>query len=191
VEITNPWLVNPAAASYGVTSAPGYVLSRSVNAKAETCQITCLVSGGTLLLYAPAALATRYDDNEVAEGYRLFVEDDYLSIRSGTFDCQGFVEPGWSTAGGDASIEVFSFDGSTWTGGIYGTVDSVNAAAGNCYIKLTGALTGATWYRDRHHIVVLREATNQAAAWPLVVYAPIGNKSGNYTGSTKTHKFKD
>lgn len=193
VEVSNEWLVNPAAGVYGVTAAPGYVVSRTVNAKDETCRITCIVSAASLVLYAPSAIATRYDENDDAEGYRIFVNDDHLGIRSGTgtFDVDGFVEPEWSTLGGNADIEVFSFDGVTWTGGIYGTVSSVNASAGNCYITLTGALTGATWLRDQHHLVVLRDAENQSAAWPFGVYAPIGNKSGNYTGSTKTKKFKD
>jgi hypothetical protein len=141
-------------------------------------------------MFAPAALATRYDENEEGEGFRILVQDDYLGIRSGTFDVDGFVEQEWSTLGGNADIEIFSFGG-TWTGGIYGTAESVNAESGNCWIKLTGALSGATWYRDHYHIVVLRDAENQGAPWPIGVYAPIGNKAGNYTGSTKTHKFGD
>jgi hypothetical protein len=192
VQVTNPWLVNPVSASYGVTSAPGYVLSRNCNAKRETCELTCLVSSGSLLLYAPAALALG-DDSYDSTNHRIFVQDDYLGIRwnTGTLDVDGFIEPGFSIAGGDADIEVFSFNGVSWVGGIYGTVSSIDQTPGSSYIQLTGALTGATWYRDQYHLVVLRDAENQGAAWALSVYAPIGDKDGNYTGSTKTHQFKD
>jgi hypothetical protein len=38
---------------------------------------------------------------------------------------------------------------------------------------------------------VLRDAASQGAAWVFEVYAPIGDEDGNYTGSTKTTKFKD
>src|SRR5690606_4009535 len=126
-------------------------------------------------------------------GYRLLVEDDYLGIRgnTGTVDVDGFVEPDHSDEGGDLDIEVFAFNGVTWTGGIFGVVDSINAETGNCYIQLTGALTGATWLRDHHHVVVPRTAASQGAAWAFTNFAAVGNKLGNYTGSTKTHKFKD
>lgn len=193
VSITNAWLVNPSGATYGVTQAPGYVLSRTFSARTETIDLTIFVNAKTLRLYAPAAKCFHYVENEGGEGYRLRCEDDYLGIRgnTGTFDVDGFVEPPWSTVGGNASIEVFAFDGTTWTGGIYGTVDSINAEAGNCHIQLTGPLTGATWWRAQHHIVVLRNAADQAAAWPFEVYAPIGNKAGNYEGSNKSPKFTE
>jgi len=192
VEVTNPFLLNPATAGYEVVNAPGYVISRNYDAKTETIRVTCLVSGGTLLLYAPSALALG-DDSYDSTNHRIFVQDDYLGIRgnTGTLDVDGFIEPDFSTAGGDADIEVFSFNGVTWVGGIYGTVSSIDQTPGSSYIQLDGPLTGATWYRDMYHLVVLREADNQGAAWALSVYAPIGDKDGNYTGSTKTHQFKD
>lgn len=194
VAITNAWLVNTAGAVYGVTQAPGYVLSSNLNCEEETLEITCIVDASSLRLYAPAARAVRYDQDEESEGYRLLVDDDYLDIRgnTGTFDVDGFLEPDWSTVGGDTLIEVFSsFDGLTWTGGIYGTIDSVSEAEGGHWLNLTGALTGETYLRDQHHIVVVREHADQSAAWPIQVFAAIGNKSGQYDGSTLSPKFKD
>lgn len=193
VAITNSWLVNAAGAVYGVTQATGFVTSSQLNCEEEAVDITCIVDASTLRLYATAAKATRYIENEGGVGYRLEVEDDYLGVRgqTGTLDVEGFAEPAYSTAGGDASLEVYAFDHTSWTGGIYGTVDSVNAVAGSCYIQLTGALTGATWLRDHEHIVVLREQSSQAAAWPLGVLSPIGDETGVYTGSTKSPPFKD
>lgn len=193
VSITNAWLVNPTGASYGVTQAPGYVLSRTVSARTETIELKILVSAKTLRLYAPAAKSFHYVENEGGEGYRLRCDDDYLGMRgnTGTRDVDGFVEPAWSTAGGDADIEIFEFNGVAWTRGIYGVVQGINSEPGNCYIQLTGPLTGARWYRHRHHIVVLRNAAEQTAAWVFNVYAPIGDKNGNYEGSNKSPKFTE
>src|SRR5690606_34925657 len=101
---------------------------------------------------------------------------------------EGFAEPPWSTAGGDADIEVFAVSPTSVTGGIYGTVDHINAEPGNCYIQLTGALTGATWLRDEHHLVVLRNAADQGAAWPFAVLSAIGNKSGYDEGSNQSRQ---
>ncbi len=193
ISVSSEWLVDPAGAAYGIVQAPGYVTSRRFDAVSCTIEVTCLVSAKTLRLYAPAAKATRYVTDEGGVGYQLICEDDYLGIRgnTGTFDVQGFVEPSWSQVGGDADIEIFAFDGVEWTGGIYGTVASVHAEPGNCYIQLTGPLTGATWLRDQHHIVVLRDALEQTAAWPYVVYAPIGDKSGEFAALMKSPKFTE
>lgn len=193
VTISSEWLVNPAGQVYGIVQAPGYVISRTVNCQARTMNIRCIVDASALRLYGPAAKVTRYVENESGEGYRLLCEDDYLSIRgnTGTLDVEGFVEPAFSTAGGDATIEVIAYNATSFSGGIYGTVDSVNAEPGNCFIQLTGPLTGADWLRDHHHIVVIRNALDQEAPWPYAVLAPIGDKDGDYAADMKSPKFKD
>jgi hypothetical protein len=187
VSITDEWVVNPVGI-YGVSQAPGFVVSRLLNPSAETCEVTAIVSTDALVLYSPAAQMTRYDNNEDGEGYRLFCEDDMFGCRNGaSFDVQGFAEPDWSTAGGNALIEGFAFDGVTWTRGIFGTVDSVNfATPGSTYIKLTGALTGATVRRDMWHVFVLRDEANQSAAWVPEVFAPLCDKDGTSNGTLGT-----
>jgi hypothetical protein len=127
---------------------------------------------------------TRYDDDEDGEGYRLFCDDDALGCRDGaTFDVSGFVEPGLTASGGNALIEGFAFDGVTWTRGIYGTVDYVYESSGSCFIKLTGALTGATYRRDQWHVFVLRNDAEQTAAWVAEVFAPLCAKDGTSDGT--------
>ena len=81
---------------------------------------------------------------------------------------------------GNASIELWQFDSNTWTGGIYGTVSTVNGASSDSYITLTGALTGATFYSDRQTIVTLRDYANQGAAWVKRWYAPICDPDGTH-----------
>jgi hypothetical protein len=193
VTISNQWLANPAGRVFGISQAPGWVMGCIPNPKTGTIEVRAIVDASTLRLYATAALAYRYDADEEDEGYRILVEDDYLGVRAGTgtFDVDGFIEPAFSTAGGDASIEVLEYDHVSWTApGITGTVDQVNAEEGNCWIKLTGALAG-TWRSDRDHLVVLRTEASQAAPWPEAVLAPIGDKQGDYDGSTMAPKFKD
>lgn len=184
VSITDEWIVHPLGV-YGVAQAPGFVTSRTLDCAAETCEVTCIVSADAMLLYAPAAVVVRYDDNEDGEGYRLFCRDDALGCRNGAnFDVDGFVEPSWSTLGGDALIEVFAFDHVAWSRGIYGEVASIDTSTpGSTCIVLTGALTGATWLRDQDHVVVLRNAADQTAAWVAQVYAPLCDKDGTSDGT--------
>lgn len=192
VSITNDWAVNPSEQSYGIANAPGYVISRVTKPADAIVDIEVLVDSSSVKLYAPAALAYEYRPNTDGQGYRIFVHDDYLNMRgnTGTLDVEGFVEPTWSDAGGNADIEIWQFNGVVWTKALTGVVDTVNAEPGNCYITLTGALTG-TWYRDMYHLIVLRNAEEQTAPWVFKVYAPIGDEHGNYTGATKTSKFRD
>jgi hypothetical protein len=180
--LTDQWLADPAG-EYGISIAPGWIVSRNFDCQNEKVLIRVIVNAQTdFRMWSPAAVAVRYDENDDAQGYRLEVEDDWLGFRLGaSFDCQGFAEPTWSAEGGDADVEVFEFDGTTWTRGIFGTVTSITAAVGACYLNLDGALTGATYYRDRHHVVVLREFADQAAAWVLEFFAPVCLEDGTHS----------
>jgi len=182
VLLSDPTLLS-GSGDYGISVAPGRVLGRVFDAERETVTLRILVaSEANFRLYGPAALVTRYVENEGGVGYRLELEDDYFGDRVGTLDVDGFAEPDWSTEGGNALIEVFQFDGSTWTSGIFGEVTSVNAVAGACRIQLAGALTGNTFYRDRWSIVVLRDWADQTAAWVLRWLAPITLDDGTADG---------
>lgn len=183
VSITDEWVVNPIGI-YGVAQAPGFVTARSLDCASETCEVTCIVSSEALVQYSPAAIVTRYDEDDEGEGFRLFCYDDVFGCRGGaSFDVSGFVEPATSTAGGNALIEVFAFDSVTWSRGILGEVESVDTTTpGSTFIKLAGALTGATWLRDQDHVIVLRNAADQTAAWVAAVHAPICDKDGTSDG---------
>jgi hypothetical protein len=181
VSLTDEQIVSPAGV-YGVASAPGFVVARSLSPYDETAQVQALISADTLIQYAPAFVCTRYDADEDGEGYRLFAEADAFGSRDGsTVDVGGFAEPAFSDAGGSALIEGFAFDGVSWSRGIYGTVQSVDTD--NSIVHLTGALTGATYYRDRWHVFVLRDQANQSAAWVDEVFAPLCDKDGTAGGS--------
>jgi hypothetical protein len=176
------------SAAYGVSIALGRVIRRSFNCAKEKIDLTIMMGPESdWLMYAPSAVCTEYDDGDP---YILRCEDDHLGDRGGnSYDVDGFAEPSWSSEGGNATLELFQFDGTTWTGGIYGTVSSVNGAASNSYITLTGALTGATFYSDRHTIVVLRTYSTQAA-WVKRWYAAICTSAGTHTGGTAGLKFR-
>lgn len=181
--LTDEWLADPAG-EYGLNIAAGWVVSRTFDARNERVLLKVMINAETdFRMYAPAALATRYDEDEEDLGYRLAVADDWLGFRAGVYgvDCQGFAEPTWSIEGGDALIEIFQFDAVSWTRGIFGTVGSVTAAENDCWLNLTGALTGATFYSDMHHVVVLREFADQAAAWVLQWFAPVCLEDGTHS----------
>jgi len=180
VLITDPELLS-ASGVYGVSTAAARVIARDFSAERETVSLTMLVGNESAMrLYAPAALVTSYD----AGADRLYCADDWLGDRDGDLDVSGFAEPSYSSEGGSASVEVLQFDGVEWSGGIYGTVASVQAVQGSCYLQLAGPLTGATYYRDKLTIVVLREWANQSAAWVKRWHAPICESDGTHSGGT-------
>jgi hypothetical protein len=185
VLLTDPWLLNTLGL-YGVSIAAGRVIGRNHNAKSEIVTLDILMAAETdFRMWAPSALVLEYDE---ADPFVLVCEPDALKDRGTGRDVSGFAEPPYSDEGGDASVEIFSFDGSTWNGGIFGTVASVDASTNS--ITLTGALTGAPWYSDEHHVVVLREWGAQAAAWPLRWHAPICDKDGTHTGGQPGIKWR-
>jgi hypothetical protein len=191
VLVSDPWLLDTLG-MYGVTAAAGRVVSRVPNPSKETVKLEVLVGADTdYRLWAPAADVYRYDEQELGPDFRLLCRDDYLGDRGGdSFDVDGFAEPSWSVAGGLATIEVFQFDGETWTGGIFGEVASVAGLVGASKITLTGALTGATWFSDRASRVVLREYSAQAVgSWVLDVYGPIGDENGELSPGVKVAKW--
>ena len=187
VLLTDPWLVNTLG-NYGVSVAAGRVIGRTHNAVSEIVKLDILVADETeFRAWAPSAIVTQYDE---AGPFRLLVEDDAFDDRGGgRLDVEGFIEPAYSSEGGAAELEVFSFDGSTWTRGIFGTVASIDATPGSASITLTGALTGAPWYSDEHHVVVLREWGAQVA-WPQRWFAPICAKDGTHTGGQPGIKWR-
>jgi len=203
VVITDEWLVNPGLSQYSLDFGIGYVTNRVFNSKTETVELTLLVSAAPIRYYAPALAVTRYDEDDEAEGYRLFCEDslyrwntentgDFGAIRN--IGLAGFQPPSWySSAPIETDIEIFQFDGVSWTRGIYGTVSSISVGTfpvsiddirnPTGWLNLTGALTGNTYYRDMHHIVVLRRDGEQTAAWVGALYAPICDKDGTSDGT--------
>lgn len=200
--IADPWLADPTNAKYELDFGIGYVTSRTFNARDERVELSLLVSSVPLRLYAPAVSATRYDEDEEEEGYRLFCEDHlyrWNRLNAGSFGgikhlgLQGFQPPSWYSADPiDTDIEIFQFDGKTWTRGIYGVVSSVTPGSDigiadhrnpTGWLNLSGPLTGNPYYRDMHHIVVLLRDGDQTAEWVRVIYGPVCDKDGLSDGT--------
>ena len=203
VIITDPWLADPVRGQYDLSYGVGYVTSRVFSCRDERVELVLLVSASPARYFAPAVSATRYDEDDEAEGYRLHVEDSlyrWNTLNAGDFGglrnpgILGFQPPSWYSATPiDTDIEIFQFDGVTWTRGIYGTVTSVSLDTfpveiadhrnPTGWLNLDGPLTGNTYYRDMHHIVMLRKNGEQTADWVAAVYAPICDKDGTSDGS--------
>jgi hypothetical protein len=180
--LADEWLADPGG-EYGISNAPGWIVSRTFDCVTERVMLRVIVNAETdFYMYCPAANCTRYDENDLGSGHRLKVDDDWLGARAGeSFDCSLYDEPSWSTEGGNALIEVYQFDGASWTGGIYGTVTSVTESVGACWLNLSGAMTGAAFRSDRHSIVVLRKWDEQTAAWVLRWFAPVCLEDGTHS----------
>ena len=197
---SDPWAINRSG-EYGVSVAVGRVLSRTWDADDEVADFEILLAAESdFKMWAPAAIATRYDEDDEAQGFRLLCLDDMYGDRSdGSFDVDGFEEPPWSTEGDLADIEIFQFDGAPdgpnqatggWTRGIFGVVESIHAEVGNSFLKLTGALTGQTYFRDMHHIVVFAQWSVQSSVWVKRWFAPITDSDGTHSGGTKGAKWR-
>jgi hypothetical protein len=191
--LTDPWLVDPsgAAEDYGIIAAIGRVTKRVYSARDEVVTITALLNAETAItLYSPAAVVTEY---VVAGGnYSLAASDDWLGCRlDGSFDVEGFAEPYWSTDGTAMQVEGFAWNGVGWSRGIYGEVVSVVASTGACSLVLSGPLTGATYYRDHHHVFVPRRFADQTAAWALRYFAALCLEDGSHDTGTAGKTFVD
>lgn len=182
VRYTDNWVTNPDG-TYGVTNHVGFVTSVNYDCDKEEADVELLVQdtgAEGFRFYAPVARSYHYDTTN----FVLYCYDDYYRIGYGHNDVAWFAEPSWSSLAGDMDVELLQYDGNTWTGGIYGTVTSVNAVAGDSYIQLDGALTGGTYYPQKDTLVVPREYTNQGATWALALFAPLANEDGEVNGST-------
>lgn len=181
---TDPWLVDPIGTYETVANFPGFVDKITYDCAKEEAIVDFLIQeDGALGLhyYAPMARVFAYDNGDP---YVLYCYDDMYEVGFGHVDTKWFVEPAWSDAGGDLDIELLQYNGETWSGGIFGTVQSVSIVEGAASITLTGALTGATFYRDKDTIAIPREYANQGAAWAKALFAGIANEDGEVNGST-------
>jgi len=180
VSLSLPWPVNTVG-SYGMQNVLGRVLS--VVHEADSCDaiIDVLVHADASARQAWAPIARVVDDvEEPEERYdpdtRTFFchswaedgDSDYLNI-------EAFIEPEWSSAGGDAYFIVLQYDGVTWAQTCSGVIDSVDPVAGTI---TTQGLTG-TFYERMYAVVCIApyDDPNQVA-WPKAVFPILGPKAG-------------
>lgn len=176
--LTDPRLVTPDG-TYGVTNRLAIVTSvrvrLDVDGGSASCDLLVLDDRtSTPKLNAPVAMARGYD----SATQRLYLYPNGFGIEGFTNDAGQWVEPtyaGIAQFGGNATVEVWQFDGSTLAQTFGGTV----SGAGADYITLT-ARTG-TYYRDMDSIVVLSNSREANGAWVTTNFAPICNDAGQYT----------
>ncbi len=181
VQFTDASVYNPYTRAYGVENLTGYCIRRSENIADETVEVELFLHADSAVgvrMFSPAARIWAYDPSSDGQGYRLMCHDDFRGFRGATLDVERFVEPPNTSYGGDADVEIWQYTRTGWTGGVYGTVSSVNAVEGDSWLTLDGALTGGTLYRDTDKIVTLRDWGNQGAPWVLALHAPICDEAG-------------
>jgi hypothetical protein len=182
VRLTDPELLDPAT-GYGVNNRIAIVTSttRTFGDDELRMVVDLLVLGtrtSTPRVHAPIAKSNGYDS---ATG-RLFLSDDWASVGNGWADANAFVEPSYSgitAIGGNAVIEVWQWDGSSWSQTFSGTVTSRVATVGAAYLVLSS--TSGTYYRDMDSWVILRPSTVAQAAWVESIFSPIASNAGVWT----------
>ena len=182
VSITEPRAVSPTG-TYGITTHVGMVtrISEDLGKRdGVAMHIDVLVqqdSAKEPRLCGPSGRVIAYDD--VANTLRL--DDNWLGVEDTDWlDANGFVEPGWSTHGGNIDIKCRSCDGYEWITSFTATVTSVLASSGDNSTLTISSFSG-TFYRDMLNIVVARERANQTAAWANALLAVIGDEDGEYS----------
>lgn len=182
--ITDAELIDPAT-GYGVTNRIAIVTATNRTFDVDECDMTIdllvLASrSSTPRVNAPIAHATGYNS---ATG-RLYVSDDWAGHGNDWADAAAFIEPaytGIAAIGGNAVVEVWQWDGSSWAQTFSGTVTAADTTAGAAYLTLTS--TSGTYYRDMDSWVVLRPSTVANAAWVTSIFSPVANDAGTWTDS--------
>lgn len=182
--ITDAELIDPAT-GYGVTNRLAIVTATQRTFDLDECRmeadlLVLATRTVTPRLNAPIAQAWGYNS---ATG-RLYVSDDWAGHGNGWADASVFVEPaytGITAIGGNAVVEVWQWDGSSWSQTFAGTVTGAATTAGAAYLTLTS--TSGTYYRDMDSWVVLRPSTTSNAAWVTSLFSPVATDAGTWTDS--------
>ena len=182
--ITDAELIDPAT-GYGVTNRIAIVTATQRTFDTDECRmeadlLVLATRTSTPRLNAPVAQTWGYNS---ATG-RLYVSDDWAGHGNGWADASVFVEPAYTdiaAIGGNATVQVWQWDGSTWAAGLTGTVTGAVTTAGAAYLTLTS--TSGTYYRDRDGIVVLRPSTVSNAAFATAIFSPVAADTGLWTDS--------
>lgn len=182
--ITDAELIDPAT-GYGIENRLAIVTATQRTFDTDVCRLEAdllvlATRTATPRVNAPVAQAWGYNS---ATG-RLYVSDDWAGHGNGWADAASFVEPSYSgiaAIGGNAVVEVWQWDGSTWAQTFAGTVTGAVTTVGAAYLTLTS--TSGTYYRDRDSWVVLRPSTVANAAWVAAIFAPVATDAGTWTDS--------
>jgi hypothetical protein len=176
VVLAEPRAANPSG-TYGVVGAVGIITRAKAVRGGDEFEVDVLVDAASttrLRINAPRARARGYNPAT----RELIVDDDWLEVGGDHIDAEHFVEPSWSSLGGDAVIQVRQWSGAGWRVTCSGTVESVVTTPGSCRIVLTEAGLAGTYYRDDDAVVTLHPT--QTAAWVLAFFSPICDEDGTW-----------
>ena len=183
VALTDPRPLN-SSGGYGYTNAVARVIS--VTHEADSCAATVdlLVQAAPATQQVWAPVARVVDDVETLEerydaASRTFFCRDTSSPGDEPFgyNLSAFVEPQWSTAGGNARFWVLQYDGTSWVKTCEGNVESVDVDAGTLTHTDDG-LVGTFYGRMYAYIVMAPYDDVDQVAWPKSVFALLGPPKG-------------
>lgn len=191
VRVTEPRAVAPTGA-YGITSMAGIVVGTRLSLAdgVTTCKIFVHDDTDQLpRLHAVSARGIGYDD----DNDYLYVADNWLAVpTAGTWaDSAFFVEPSYSgieAIGGDATIDVYQWNGESWDLNVTATVDDVVTTEGAAYLELSSV--SGTYYYAMDTIVVFRPADVQTAQWVLDLYGVTCNSAGTFDSGTAGYPWE-
>lgn len=179
VAITNPWPVNPRGGR-GITSATGRVVSATHRLRQPyRTRAQCIVfAGQPVVHYGPAVLLSSVNGDEVT----------WYAYAGVDADGRGFVEPAWSSTGGEMQVDCYQRNGETWTLVFSAGVVSVDLSTRTAVLD---AAPGAAILRDKDTWMVPRAWANQNANdWPRAIYGVQADTDQTIgDGTTKAPEF--
>lgn len=188
VLVTDPQAVGQDG-HYGINAYTGIIVRKREDTSSDGEGVTVdilvqdTVSRGFQLL-APMAIARGID----TDNNRILCHDNWARVAvDGWSDVAQFVEPTWSSIGGDADVQGWWVHSRSSTPDWSGTVESVLTTPGSAYLQLSGAVSG-TYLRDRTYVVLLTPFASQGAAWVRALIATVGDSTG-YFGSTRSSRW--
>jgi len=167
VLLNNPWPFDNGG-GYGLINHVGIVTSITVDTRTHAVETEIFVFAGQaqgVRHFGPMARIL-----EQSGAVLTLSIDQYLHGDALINDADGFVEPSWSSVGGDARVQIIFRVGETWTIGAMHTVSSFDS--GSNQLTLTSAPTTDQEFTDRW--VILSTFDNQnSAAFPRQIFGAV------------------
>jgi hypothetical protein len=170
---------------YGNSNKLARVISMTLNLNELTAEVRVLVQPGdaTKRRWAPVAMVlddvSTVEQRHDAAHETMFCYADAFGHGEGTHDLAWFVEPAWSSIGGEARVQGWQHDGRRWEATFSLTVVSVDTTADSLtYSKLEG-----TFYEARPTILVLAPWAEQSpGSWPCALFSVVTRSDTKFGG---------
>lgn len=170
IRYTNRKVISPTGAD-GVINALGLVLSSSLSPDEHAYDVEILIFAdqfaGQIRLFSPIAKIA----NPWAGGSTTVpLHEDYFG-HGGSADGPRFLEPSWSSIGGQLRVGVLWYDRTGWTFDSMSGSRSVTAAS-DTTVTLSSA--APTFHRDTHkYLIALPYDSQDAGEWPRELLLPL------------------